>query len=631
MSAVRVEFDHDGDGDIDGSTVSDANGHFVYDPTGLPAGAVTLQARTSIDSPATGTPIVSSWSSLTITITLAAAPGVHFLALTQDQGTATVPTWTTDWPEIQGHLASEVTGSLEFGSGHSFTPLGTPPANPALAGVLVEIDKDGDSVVDQTVRTGADGTFQRYLTGVSVGTHTVRLRAVITDPEQGTASASAWSSVTFEVVARASVVPVIASPQLVTVDAQGQRIAPTIAGTVTGPLAAGAYVDISVDGTGDTPDITLVVGADGTYRYAPPSLSGGSHTVRVRVRTYDSQTRSTVSTGWQSATVTKAASAGPTLIIGGTSPSAPSSSSGSTTTSGSSVASPEQAVGSAVGAIQGAVTGAQGNLTTALSSTISPLASAAGLTAADFDWKTPDIQLELHEDPLPPAPYQGLESLPGANIPDLDMLHDPAFLAAVEAADEEYEGKVRDAAQLFKNTVQPVLDEFKRVKAEAERDRHTATQDAELIKARDTAWVEVQAAARLILGGLLIGPAANSAGQQVADLKTALDADLAAISLQLYQEIYLDARNQLIADIDALSPIYQQRLSDYWQTVQITADPNTDAQGYASQMQAAEAGANVIQLEWVNAVQAEQVKYAEKVAKLEATAAKDSSGRLGCA
>ena len=202
--------------------------------------------------------------------------------------------------------------------------------------------------------------------------------------EQGTASASTWSSVTFEVVARASVVPVIASPQLLTVDAQGQRMAPTIAGTVTGPLAVGAYVDISIDGTGDTPDITLVVGADGTYRYAPPSLSVGSHTVRVRVRTYDSQTRSTVSTGWQSTTVTKAASAGPTLIVGGTSPSAPSSSSG-TTTSGSSVASPEQAVGSTVGAIQGAVTGAQGNLTTALSSTISPLASAAGLTACCFN------------------------------------------------------------------------------------------------------------------------------------------------------------------------------------------------------------------------------------------------------
>ena len=145
-------------------------------------------------------------------VTLAPAPGVHFLALTQDQGTATVPNWTTDWPEIQGHIAPEVTASVEFGSGHSFTPLGTPPANPALAGVLVEIDKDGDGVADQTVRTGADGTFQRYLTGVSVGIHTVRLRAVITDPEQGTASPSAWSSVTFEVVARASVVPVIASP-----------------------------------------------------------------------------------------------------------------------------------------------------------------------------------------------------------------------------------------------------------------------------------------------------------------------------------------------------------------------------------------------------------------------------------
>ncbi len=142
--------------------------------------------------------------------------------------------------------------------------------------------------------------------------------------------------------------------------------------------------------TACAPDITLVVGADGSYRYAPPSLSAGSHTVRVRVRTYDSQTRSAVSTGWQSTTVTKAATAGPTLIIGGSSPSAPSSSG---TTSGSSVASPEQAVGQTVGAIQGAVTGAQGNLTTALSSTITPLASAAGLTAADFDWQTPDIQL----------------------------------------------------------------------------------------------------------------------------------------------------------------------------------------------------------------------------------------------
>ena len=151
---------------------------------------------------------------------------------------------------------------------------------------------------------------------------------------------------TFAVIARASVVPVIASTQLLTADAQGQRIAPTIAGTVTGPLAAGAHVDISIDGTGNTPDITLVVGADGSYRCAPPSLSVGSHTVRVRVRTYDSQTRSSVSTGWQSTTVTKAASAGPTLIVGGSGSGCGSSSSSSTTTSGSSVASPEHLVNS---------------------------------------------------------------------------------------------------------------------------------------------------------------------------------------------------------------------------------------------------------------------------------------------
>ncbi len=52
----------------------------------------------------------------------------------------------------------------------------------------------------------------------------------MTDAEQGTASPSAWSSITFTVLPRVSGRSGHHDVQLITVNAQGQRIAPTIVG-----------------------------------------------------------------------------------------------------------------------------------------------------------------------------------------------------------------------------------------------------------------------------------------------------------------------------------------------------------------------------------------------------------------
>ncbi len=67
-----------------------------------------------------------------------------------DPGTGEL--WSAGWSTLWDGLANPA--STETATGGD-----------ALEGVLVEIDKDGDGVADQTVRTDEDGKFQRYLTG----------------------------------------------------------------------------------------------------------------------------------------------------------------------------------------------------------------------------------------------------------------------------------------------------------------------------------------------------------------------------------------------------------------------------------------------------------------------------------
>ena len=64
---LLVEFDHDGDGVIDGATLTEEDGSFSYKPYGLEAGQVTIQARVK-DYDKYAAPVFSNWSPITFSL-----------------------------------------------------------------------------------------------------------------------------------------------------------------------------------------------------------------------------------------------------------------------------------------------------------------------------------------------------------------------------------------------------------------------------------------------------------------------------------------------------------------------------------------------------------------------------------
>jgi hypothetical protein len=67
-SYIIVEFDHDGNGSVDGSTRTDAWGEFVYYAAGISLGAVTLSARTKEYDLGNRATVYGSWASLSFTL-----------------------------------------------------------------------------------------------------------------------------------------------------------------------------------------------------------------------------------------------------------------------------------------------------------------------------------------------------------------------------------------------------------------------------------------------------------------------------------------------------------------------------------------------------------------------------------
>jgi hypothetical protein len=123
--AVDVEFDHDGDGVANGSTVTDGDGNFLYEPFGLANGPVTVYARGK------------SWNE---------SPVLEELSLFEDTGD----------PE------DAIT------SNHTLT--GFVSDDKLLAGLTVQFDHNGDGVVDGSAATLSNGTFVYIPSGLPTGT-----------------------------------------------------------------------------------------------------------------------------------------------------------------------------------------------------------------------------------------------------------------------------------------------------------------------------------------------------------------------------------------------------------------------------------------------------------------------------
>ena len=140
---LRIEFDHNGDGVGDGSTLANAQGSFVYTPIGLSEGPMTIRARAvelslPLAGEGVGEGVFSDWIAFNFTLdfTQNSAPIVTSLVLANDTGPSNSDGITTD-PRLKGQAIND-------------------------GGVLhmtIEFDWNNDDTVDGTTITDREGNF----------------------------------------------------------------------------------------------------------------------------------------------------------------------------------------------------------------------------------------------------------------------------------------------------------------------------------------------------------------------------------------------------------------------------------------------------------------------------------------
>jgi VCBS repeat-containing protein len=133
VAYLVVQFDHDGNGSVDGSVVAEADGSFGYTPSGLAAGSRTLRARVREWDYTSGAYVFGPWASLGFTLEAAAdlAPTVSQLRLHSDTGASSSDSITAN-PTVIG--PATMARSRACGSRSTRTTTAPPtPRPPATA------------------------------------------------------------------------------------------------------------------------------------------------------------------------------------------------------------------------------------------------------------------------------------------------------------------------------------------------------------------------------------------------------------------------------------------------------------------------------------------------------------------
>ncbi|GAB6188178.1 Calx-beta domain-containing protein [Thermopirellula anaerolimosa] len=281
---VSVEFDYDGDGTVDASTVVEDR-EFTHTPASLPLGPLTIHARAKRWDAGQSTYVYGGWTSLGFTLAdgVNHAPGVTALGLangTQDAGGA----WSTTDPTLVGDVAND--GPLAF--------------------LKVEFDWTADGEADGEARTDQAGHFRYKPPGLQPGEITVQARAVEWDADTSMELVGVWTSFTFTLEEAAG--PTVANLQLVNDTGESATdlvtTDPRIAGDVTG-VASFLGLTIEVDTNGDgTAEGTTLTDNQGHFTYTPRGLQPGEITLQVRAVVAGTGTEQGTQGPWASLTFT---------------------------------------------------------------------------------------------------------------------------------------------------------------------------------------------------------------------------------------------------------------------------------------------------------------------------------------
>ncbi len=283
-----VEFDHNGDGQIDGQTQTDLVGKFSYRPVNLSTGSVTLRARSTQWDDNLNDYAASDWVALAFTLEVPAAQSTVMasLGLWEDTGSSASDLVTTN-PAIRGAI----------------TQGGVPASHQ-----VIEFDHNGDGAADGTTYADALGEFTYLPVGLSFGAHTLRTRTRQWDYHLQQGSYTSWSSLTFTLTAPQNLAPTIDQFGLRSDTGASQSDGLTANTSVWGRVsddvrAAELTVEFDHNNNG-TVDGWAFTDSDGYFYYEPVAIPLGSVSLKARPVEWDFSTGQKIYGAWQTLSFT---------------------------------------------------------------------------------------------------------------------------------------------------------------------------------------------------------------------------------------------------------------------------------------------------------------------------------------
>ncbi|MGN6544626.1 MAG: Calx-beta domain-containing protein, partial [Aureliella sp.] len=348
-AALRVEFDHDGDGTVDGFVaVTNLPTDFIYDPRvsepdleGF-VGNVPLRYRFAMTE-SNGNVVETSWVDFAIVMEEVPTSAYVISGLTHSSGdpASGIPGPSVSFGmKISGHVNAYQT---YYGDGYSSSdgscngPMGPFPeggaptgepgsdfANPYLGdgcgpssgdetvegtdppglptAVTVEIDLDMDGESDVTTTTDANLDFSKFFATFDTGSHTIQARALEWNNDYGMYLKGAWASYSFTWENASA--PDVAELKLLNdtgdSDSDLNTQDPRITGTLEQPFqnVTGVQVEFDLNGDG-TADGQAGIDDNAGFQFTPQGLAAGWRTVSVRSSAWDQDALAIIKGAWR--------------------------------------------------------------------------------------------------------------------------------------------------------------------------------------------------------------------------------------------------------------------------------------------------------------------------------------------
>jgi hypothetical protein len=260
ISAVAVQVDINGDGNVDATVFTDNQGRFLFKGLYGEAGPRTVSFRTTKFDRLTGQTLVGSWRDFTYIWENQpdAAPLVTGINVQSDHQPGVI----------------SLSGSLTF--------------QQDVEGLNLEIDTDGDGTANIATQTNKLGQFSATLYGLLPGMHSVQFRTSAVSTQSQSPLVSPWQAFQFEYSPSVTLPAMVESIELLNDDgsqtSDGVTTDPSLEGTVNrGPLHGWMTIELDFDGDGRI-DGQSVVSSDRTWSYTPQQLPMGVHHIRARTR-----------------------------------------------------------------------------------------------------------------------------------------------------------------------------------------------------------------------------------------------------------------------------------------------------------------------------------------------------------